>query len=176
MTRNSLKNILDSVTDLDDVINTISESPYVTTTDFPDRIKIFKHNFMVLTLNIQSLHAKYNALKCFVEDLLEKNICISAICLQETWIPSGQEHLADLYSLPNYTTVYHDASISSHSGLITYLHNNFSHKILNTQIPNKIWEGQFLEISGIKLKGKLTLCNIYRPPRSTNNQIDLFLT
>ena len=32
-----------------------------------------------------------------------------------------------------------------------------------------LWDGQFIDVCGVNLKGKLTIGNIYRPPRSNND-------
>ena len=41
--------------------------------------------------------------------------------------------------------------------------------------PNALWEGQFIDIFGNNLKQKITICNIYRPPRDRNDHIESFI-
>ena len=57
-----------------------------------------------------------------------------------------------------------------HGGLILYLHNNFEHTIRNDLYTHSdIWEGLFIDITGENMLGKITLANIYKPPKNNNN-------
>ena len=62
-------------------------------------------------------------------------------------------------------------------GLITYLHEDYTHTIRNVYKDSKNWEGLFIDISSENLPKKLTLGNIYRPPRDnySNQSLDNFL-
>ena len=65
----------------------IDESPYHTKTEFMDELRKYRNAISVLSLNIQSLNAKYNELCIFVDELYTKLNCApSVICLQETWL------------------------------------------------------------------------------------------
>jgi hypothetical protein len=60
----------------------------------------FRNNskFFVMSLNIQSLKAKFNDFRQLISNLLYSNCAPDIICIQEIWqIPSN-----DLFHLPNY--------------------------------------------------------------------------
>ena len=173
LSKNSLLSILENVDDLDSTISVVSESPYIDTKDFCDYINTFPHDFSYISLNIQSLNAKFNQLTIFIELLANHGITLGAICLQETWI-SEKTHI-NLFSLDGYTPILFPASCSLHSGLVIYLHNSFNYDVRSVSFNNHVWEGLFLDIFHDSFDKKLTLCNIYRPPRPRNNDIDLFL-
>ena len=54
---------------------------------------------------------------------------ISVICIQETWGHNGID--MDSFSLPNYSLVNENRRLINHGGLIIYVHDNFSFKVLN---------------------------------------------
>ena len=45
-----------------------------------------KDTFIVLSLNIQSVRAKIDSLRIFIATLDEYDFCVSAFCIQETWL------------------------------------------------------------------------------------------
>jgi hypothetical protein len=82
-------------------IDYISPSPYYSTDDINANISANTDNkFTVLSLNCQSLNAKFNKLTLFIERLKHKNIEFSAICFQETWC--GEDVDYSLYQFENY--------------------------------------------------------------------------
>ena len=82
-------------------------------------------HFNILSLNIQSINAKFDQLQLMLRNLHEQNCEFSAICLQETWLSDSSDisHLL----LDNYNLISQGARISSHSGLGIYLHKKFSY-------------------------------------------------
>ena len=50
-----------------------------------------------------------------------------------------------------------------------YLSDQFSYRIKNVIVRSDLWDGQFIDVHGENLRGKLTIGNIYRPPRFNNN-------
>jgi hypothetical protein len=173
MSKNNLLAILESTDDLESCISMISESPYVDTENICDYIKSFSHTCSLLSLNIQSLNSKYNQLQILVQLLSDAGIAISVICLQETWLTDPS--YISLFPLKDYTPVVLPATCSTHGGLVIYIHNTFTFDIRNLYSPSKIWEGLFVDIFHESVENKLTVCNIYRPPRSRNDEIQLFL-
>ena len=173
MTKNNFLSILDNCEDLDSTIAVIAESPYIDTDDVTNYIKTFKHDFSILSLNIQSLNAKFSQLQILLKMLSDRNITLSAICLQETWLTD--DTYINLFSLEGYTPITFPATCSRHTGLIIYLHNSFTFDVKQVSFDNKQWEGIFLDISHETFTKNLTLCNIYRPPRPSNTDISLFL-
>ena len=59
---NSLLNIANVDYEDDNEIKTMQPSPYYTLNDFVTYMNCSKHNFTVLSLNIQSINAKFNNL------------------------------------------------------------------------------------------------------------------
>ena len=172
--KNSLLEILQNVEDIDTTIFLASESPYIDIVNVPHYVERFQDKFTLLNLNIQSINAKFDVFVTFLDELASKGFFFSVITLQESWL-SKQEDVS-FFNIPGYNCVALDASCSSHSGLITYIHNDFQYTNLNLYTPTQLWEGLFLEIYGGGLGKKITLCNIYRPPRDRNIDIDNFVT
>ena len=71
--------------------------------------------------------------------------------------------------------IHLDATCSSHGGLIIYLHKKYKFSIRNIYTPNHSWEGQFIDIFFNGNNQKITLCNIYGPPRDRNDDIEFFI-
>ena len=57
-----------------------------------------------------------------------------------------------------------------HGGLIIYLYKDFTYNVRNDLYQTSdIWEGLFIDITGQSILNKLTLGNIYKPPKNNNN-------
>ena len=125
-------------------------------------------------MNVKSLNAKFDKLKSLLDELLDENIEFSAICLQETWL-EGPNLDTSLFEVNNYIPISLGATCSSHGGLLIYLYQNYQYAIRDFYSPNTLWEGQFIDIFGNNLKQKITICNIYRPPRDRNDHIESFI-
>ena len=87
----------------------------------------YKANFSVLSLNIQSLNSKFDALLAILSELNGNNIKIDAICLQETWLSTDQD--ASIFNIPGYQLITLGKKCSTHSGLAIYLSDSFSYLI-----------------------------------------------
>ena len=79
----------------------LATSYYFTHDTFIDKLINQKIKFCMLSLNIQSINAKFNKLLLLIEELCEYNFEFGAIRLQETWLEEG----ADLtqFHIPNYS-------------------------------------------------------------------------
>ena len=77
ITCDNLLDLLNEIDDLDSSISMISQSPYVESENLPEYIQSFSHNFSILTLNIQSLNAKFDSFT--LKDLSKHNFEFSAI-------------------------------------------------------------------------------------------------
>ena len=75
-----------------------------------------------------SINAKFDKLKLLVIEM-NTHETISVICIQETWGHNGID--MDDFFLPNYTLVNENRRLSNHGGLIIYVQDNFSFKVLN---------------------------------------------
>ena len=172
--RNSLNELLSNKEDFDYAISIASDSPYVDRENIANYLKSHTHNFTVLDLNIQSINSKFDEFKLLLDDLANDGFSFSAICLQETWLDVNVSDYS-LFAIENYVSIPLTATCSSHGGLMIYLHNSFQYTIRNIYSPNKYWEGQFIDIFGNGLTQTITLCNIYRPPRDRNDDIQSFI-
>ena len=127
----------------------------------------YRNRFSIMSLNIQSISSKFDSLLALLSILDEKDFNFNAICLQETWL-SGSQDLSP-YAIPGYQLINCPRSCSIHSGLIIYLREEFSYDIKLIQRDSDLWDGLFIDIQGGNLHGKLTIGNIYRPPRNNNS-------
>lgn len=147
--------------------------------DETEMIKIFnskKDMFNIVSLNIQSLNAKYNEFRIFVENInsqINKN-SISVILLQEARVDKNTD-LSTL-TLPHYKIFKKNKSCSANGGLITYVHESFSAKLLNVGTESKSYEKMYHEIKYAHNKKAQTIIigNIYRPPRNIVENIQTF--
>ena len=155
--------------DDDDVeeIDTMSSSPYFLPSRLPNNLINSKSSFGILSLNAGSLSAKFNSLQILLESLSLQNIHFPVICIQESWI--SDESMLQLLQLEGYTSFHVNASSSTHGGVVTYVDDTYDVKI-KAQVNNSdIWDGLFLEIKHEKLKNKIIIGNIYKPPKDNNN-------
>ena len=90
-----MENILDPDKN-EDEINCIQPSLYYEMECLPFYFKN-KGHFNILSLNIQSNNAKFDALLSALE-IAKQNIFVDAICLQETWLKKHAD--LELYQIP----------------------------------------------------------------------------
>ena len=132
-----------------------------------------------MSINIQSLHAKFAELTTLIKYLREEhNFNFSIICLQETWLKQDSDK--SQLQIPNYEPIMQGKQCSHHGGLAIYVHEEFKGKErkLYKKSDGKLWEGQCINVTGERLTKNVCISNIYRPPRFNNNNrtITDFLT
>ena len=88
---NNIKDKLTFSDDSDININSIKHSSYIDTDSLALKLTHFKNDFSVLSLNAQSLAAKFDSLSILISDLLSNGYEFSVICIQETWITKDKE-------------------------------------------------------------------------------------
>ena len=93
---NSLTHLLDT-----DEPN-IKLSEYTDINTLSKSLQRTKGGLSILSLNRQSLSAKFDDFQVIIEQLNSNN-AVSVICLQETWLTS--ESPVSLYDLPNYQLI-----------------------------------------------------------------------
>ena len=120
--------------------------------------------FSVFSLNIQSINAKFDSLMVYLALLAEHSIHFSAICLQETWL--DPDHDVSIFHIPGYKLINRAKSCSAHGGLIIYLKDEYTYKERQLCNDSKVWEDLFIDIEHEGLDNKITLANIYRPPKN----------
>ena len=167
-----LNNVLRSfVDDPNNEVRTYSDSLYIPTENVENVLSQYPNNFSLFSLNNQSLNSKFDSLSAFLSHLNEKDYNFDAICLQETWLPPDGD--TSLFNIPGYHLIHQGKICSQHSGLIIYLSNKFSYSVIDIQIRSDLGDGQFVDVYGENLNGKITIGNIYRPPRSNNSNVTL---
>ena len=82
----------------------------------------------MLSINCQSINARFDNLKLLFDDVNTKNK-ILVICVQETWNHEGID--TNCFSLPDYTLINASRRLTAHGGLRIYLHDDFSYKEFN---------------------------------------------
>ena len=158
-----------------------------------------RNNFTVFTLNVQSLNSTFSEIQSLISDLSKYNLLFDAICFQETWLHTNDD--VGIFHLPAYNIIHKGkiccgrrnsefASVcstlnknffslfSGHGGLVIYLNNRYTHTFRSDLYKDStIWEGLFIDIAGENIINKITLRNIYKPPKdnSNNQNISCFI-
>jgi len=127
----------------------INHSSYYDSEKLSSLLQTSKNKFTVFSTNIQSINAKIDELRIFVDSLKAFNFMFSAICLQESWLSEGD--CTSLIQLEGYECISQGKTSSSKGGLIIYLHENFKHKLKLKLNNYATWEGQVIEV----IQGKL---------------------
>jgi hypothetical protein len=117
---NDLFQLLFDETDYEQV-KSIKCSSYCSHDDILNLINLNSQGFSVLSLNCQSINAKFSKLQILLKELYNHNFEYSAICLQESWLSAKAD--ISLLQLDNYQCIHKGKSASLHGGLIIYLHN-----------------------------------------------------
>ena len=171
---NDLSNILDTNEfDSNDELQTTCRSSYYDSDNFDKLTTTTNKCFSILTTNIQSLNSKFSKLEAFVDVLSKNNFKFSVICLQETWL-SDNDDLC-LFSLPGYECISQVKHCSGKGGLVIYVDNTYTSKVKLNINMHESWEGLIVQIKCGGLTKSLTLGNIYRPPRTRNDDLNSFI-
>jgi exonuclease III len=176
--------LLDLLTEMDgdsddDAPSLFRNSPYCNNDSFTNILKSKSDKFSLLSLNCQSLQAKFDQFMIYVKDLENASCTLSAICLQETWLHNDSD--TSLLQLDNYNFISKVRSCSAHGGVAIYLHNKFEYRILDHSSRSNIWDGVFIElhekrnVRNFHNVKKLIICNIYRPPRNIIENYSAFI-
>ena len=170
-TENNLNHVLSTFVDSEHKIPNFCNSHYV---DLSELQSLFINNgnkFLILTLNIQSVIAKFNNLFPVINNLASQGLYFGAICLQETWTSNDSD--LSLLQLPGYQLIHQGSKCSKHGGLIIYLNESYSYKMRNLYTSSNICEGMFIDINGGNLCRTFTIGNIYWPPHDNNNNVSI---
>ncbi len=142
----------------------ITHSSYYDSEKLTTTLQACKNRFTIFSTNIQSINAKIDELRLFIESLKIFNFMFSAICVQESWLAEGDNR--SLIQLEGYECIPQGKLCSSKGGLIIYLHETFKYKLKQKLNTYATWEGQVIEVMrGKTLNKPLYIGNIYRPPK-----------
>ena len=134
-----------------------------------------KNTFKILSLNCQSLFAKFDQLNILINILKDKGVVFNAICLQETWINEDMD--TSIFHIDGYSMISNCRRCSNHGGLAIFLDSRFNYRTLSINDPTAIaMEQQFVEID-LEAPGSkpIIIGNIYRLPRQTSAEIEQFI-
>ena len=159
---NELNNALkldDDAQDNDRVV--FSQSSYIDINNLSELNLPSTPMLNILTINIQSVSAKFSKLLGFLTILKENDISIDILNIQETWLSDPQGKIC-----------------CGHGGLFTYVKDTYQAKFRPLYKKSTLYEAMFLEITSDRLKGKITVGNVYRPSTNssdTNYAISAFI-
>ncbi len=147
--------------------------------DIENLISVMKRNkkqFSVFSTNIESINAKLDELKIFIEMLRSENVEFSAICIQEAWQTKQSDF--SKFEINGYTLIPQGFSklASYKGGLLIYLNEKYDYT-RKLKIDNFLnWEGQFIQVKKSRFLAKpIILGNIYRRPLETIKDYQEFI-
>ena len=174
---NSLSHLLDHISpEIEHETTLIEHSKYYNDVEFKNVLQNTNSKISMLSLNCQSINAKFDKLKLF---LAHVNIeCpISVICIQESWAHENVD--MSQFLLPNYSLIFENRRLSTHGGLIMYVHDDFAYKDLNQEIiisgTSTLFESHFVEIWRKTCRfQKYVIGNVYRLPSYNAEDLSAF--
>ena len=131
---------------------------YIETDHFRNNPTI--NDFSVLSLNIQSLPAKYNELNDMLNELSACNFSPEVICLQEIW----QINDPSLFPLSNFQTLEFNTRTNARGGGVgIFVKNNIVYNLNQYSVfRDCIFESLFIEITDDNNQ-KIVIGSVYRP-------------
>lgn len=123
-------------------------------------------SFSVLNLNAQSISAKIDSIRIYIQRLAEINIRFHALCFQETWL--SREDDTSFININGYKLIHRGKSASAHGGVAIYLLTDYAVTATYHTPDDYPWEGLFIKIKLTPFK-QITLASVYRPPYYLND-------
>jgi hypothetical protein len=149
----------------DDIPSWFKLSSYYDNDAFIDLLKNKQCPFNIISLNCQSLNAKFDQISVYIESLRQQLCNIDALCVQETWLNdnSSTSHL----QIEGYNLITKSCSCSAHGGVAIYLNDQLNYRLLSVSSQSNTWDGMFLEIDNFSNANRsIIIGNIYRPPHN----------
>ena len=142
-TENGLNHVLSTFVDSEHEISNFCHSRYVHLSEVQSIFQNNPNEFLILTLNIQSVNAKFNNLFPVIDNLASQGLYFGAICLQETWTSTDSD--LSLLQLPGYQLIHQGSKCTKHGGLMIYLNESYSYKIRNLFTNSNIYLSTLME-------------------------------
>ena len=121
----------------------------------------------MLSLNTQSVNAKFDSIVTFLESARQQNVYFFVICLQESWL----NDISDISLFLNKRFHLFLTRQEKHShGLITYVDWSLNTSEVNMDFNSSVWEGLFVQIQDLGYTNDIIIGNIYHPPHDNNNK------
>ena len=115
-TMNSLTHLLNTAES--EELNAVTHSPYFGYDELINSNIHYKYTFSIVSLNCQSLHAKFDYIKVLVDKFINNNAPNQVFCLQESWFSTDTD--LSLYNIPGYHMLSTGHNASNHGGLVIY--------------------------------------------------------
>lgn len=119
-----------------------------------------KDQFNILSLNIQSINAKFSMFSLLIYELGSQGLSFDAICLQETWLE--EDSPIELFKLDGYHLINAPRQLSKHGGLNIYLMDSYKYKI-RPVLAATTWENLVVEVILDNSKN-IIIGDVYRNP------------
>ena len=158
----------------DQVISQVKLSTYLDTHELSDKLYQTKSKLSILSLNAQSIMAKFDEFQIAIDQINSTGQEISIICIQESWLSS--ECNVQLFELHSYQLVSKGKYCSNHGGLLIYVHNDFLWEPLDIRENTTGWENLFIKIRHKSLGSKpYIIGNVYRLPKELLPEFHTFM-
>ena len=120
-------------------LNVIKHSPHFSDDEMLQSSIFNKNGLSILSLNCQSLHAKFDYIRLLVDKFAANNCPPQVLCLQASWFSSDTD--LSPYRIPGYHIISTGHYASNHGGLVIYVHvsEKWSYKVKNSQTESQIW-------------------------------------
>ena len=131
---NSLTHLFDFDDNYNDLAKSIQPSKYYSEDVFWK--KTDTNSCIIMSLNCQSLHAKFMQIKLLVDTFAENGTPIQVLGLQETWFENSDNIDLGLFHIDNYHFVTKNRYASAHGGLAYYIHSNWNYKVKSDTVDS----------------------------------------
>ena len=153
-----------------DNVELIRPSLYYEMTSLPRDLSQNLHRFNILSLNAQSLRAKYDELTIFIELARQQNVRFHAICIQETWVDSNADFSQINIEGYNVFAEGKRSECSEHGGLITYIDENLEAYKMDIKNDSSCWENLFVSVNPNQHSKGLIIGNLCNPPKDNSRE------
>ena len=172
-----LDNIIDPPNDDGEMI-LIKPSPYFGIDCLPCCLVQIPGQLHILSINAQSLNAKYDELLLLLNIAQSQNIRFHVICIQENWLSETSDY--SLVAIDGHNCIHQSkcSECSNHVGLVIYVDNNYEVERIDIKNDSLLWENSFVSTKGTAHNKDIIVGSIYKPPKNNCNieNINAFTT
>ena len=163
----ALDNIIDPSDESDEEMTLMIPSQYYTVDNLPVEIS-HSGKFNVISLNAQSINAKFDSRLILLEIARQQNITIHVICIQESWLDENCD--LSLYQIEGLIRISQGKRRSSRGGLMTHVNSQYNTSVIDVKNDSPIWESLFFTVKDMDIGKEIVVGNIYRPPYDNDNE------
>ena len=136
----------------DDEPNIVQMSSYYDDDSLNNLFKDKGNSFCILSINCQSVNAKFDQFNIKVQPLKSKGYEFSEFAYSDSD--------TSRFKIDGYNLVSQGKMCSSHGGLAIYISEKFNFSTIDMNINSQIWEGHLIEIANIASNKSLILGNV----------------